>query len=179
MACATASHKPAGCVPGWGDIVPGTTSDHDLVALYGEGTFIEGLDGVFARLYRDAGVTLAVIVNVRAGGLVESVTLEPKFPPSEIIPTVHIAADSAHVHPEVGFGVQDALHLGSTRDEVRANLGEPPPVQGLRADAWLYRAEDLYARCGMMGEVMITFGRDRVNGVAFSAPPTQSGGNPR
>jgi hypothetical protein len=57
------------------------------------------------------------------------------------------------------------FHLGSTKDEVKKNLGEP--VNGNTTDAWRY---DSTCACELGRFFTVHFKNDRIYKVVFSAP---------
>jgi hypothetical protein len=59
--------------------------------------------------------------------------------------------------PREGFGNWHALHLGSSKKDVIANLGEPQEV--LKNEGWLYEST---CSCELPNYLTIVFKNDRV-----------------
>ena len=80
--------------------------------------------------------------------------------------TERAGAASKNLEPNEGFGNWHALRLGSTREEVQANLGPPAQVEG--PDVWVFNAE---CTCEIPQYLTLHFEGGKVRRVVFSAPP--------
>ena len=80
-------------------------------------------------------------------------------------PTEVGEATSKWFNPLENFGNWPGLHLGSTKDEVRKNLGDP--ANGNTADSWRY---DSACACEIPIFFTVYFKNNRIHKVVFSAP---------
>ena len=67
--------------------------------------------------------------------------------------------------PNEGFGNFHALHLGSSKQEVENNLGEPK--RRINKNEWKY---DTTCACEIPEYFIVYFLNDRINKIVFSAP---------
>jgi hypothetical protein len=153
--------------PAWGGIVPGITVERDLITLYGDGLAREDVSGAVTRYYSDADRSVTVVVEVGTDGIVDSVTLI-----SGVVVPEGYDPDSAFISPRVdpaeGFGNYYKLRLGSTRADVKNNLGEPPSAKDMDADpdVWIY-GTDYISDCYGQATMTIRFQGDKVSSVEF------------
>jgi len=155
--------------PAWGGVVPGITEDGDVVAIHGPGLFSDELGHGGGRYYTDVARSATFVVEIGVDHIIESI---------EVISGVHLplgvtSSDTLPVsqrfRPTDGFGNWGELHLGSTRAEVRANLGYPSSLgnEGKDPDLWVYDTDYQNTECYADAGVSIGFEADRIVNVAF------------
>jgi hypothetical protein len=149
--------------PNYAGIVLGVTTDGEVERLLGKGLVVKDEGEDPRRYFIDAKGT----ATLYAVGFTDAVIGELVFESGIAIPPKgRAAATSRWFDPSQGFGNRHALRLGSTKTEVRANLG--PPTSESTEDGWRYDS-----RCMCELEIYFTlyFKNDRVTRVVFSAPP--------
>jgi hypothetical protein len=124
---------------------------------------VKGESGDERRYFIDSKGTATLYTVGFTDAVIGELVLESGV---QIPPKSRSAATSSWFKPSQGFGNWHALKLGSTKEEVQANLG--PPTSESTADGWRYDS-----RCMCELEVYFTlyFRNDRINKVVFSAPP--------
>ena len=171
VACCTASlWAQAGprtvCFPpNWAGIVAGITQDRDVVTLHGRGRYSRALGHAGGRYYSDAQRHMTMTVEIGVYNVIESVSIElgqhgPSGAPLPI---------SRRIDSSEGFGVFDKLKLGSTEEEVRANLGEPTQtrVDSRNTTTWVYQTDYTNTDCYADAEITLAFTNGRVTRVVF------------
>ena len=149
--------------PHFAGIVLGVTTDPEVKRLLGNGLHSKSEGDSGGRYFVDTKGTATLHSVSYTDWVVGELTLEEGV-------TVAVkdrkAATSKWFDPAQGFGNWHALHLGSTKEEVRKNLGAPAPESG--DNSWRYDS-----KCACELEVFFTiyFKNDRINKVVFSAPP--------
>lgn len=154
--------------PHWGGIVPGITEDRDLVALYGKGLFSDQLGHTGGRYYTDKNRSSTLIVGLGVDRIVESVEIRTELtPPVGSLPKE--LGVSPRFDPDSGFGYRHELHLDSSKDQVRSNLGQPHLI--LRSDGevetWQYETDYGNTECYPAAYLEIRFSKDRMVSALF------------
>jgi len=153
---------PPVCWPiSFAGITPGVTTDPQVRRLLGDGVSRKEADAV-SRSYVDAAGSATLRVKSCTDGIVCEVVLEEG---TAVDPSDMRAAASPWFCPSEGFGAWHALHLGSTREEVKENLGEP--ADGSAPDAWRF---DSACVCELPVFFTVYFKNGRIHTVVFSAP---------
>jgi hypothetical protein len=148
--------------PNFAGITLGVTTDSEVQRLLGKGVFHKDEGDTGGRYFVDPKRTATLHVVNYTDAVVGEVTVQEGV---VVKPTKVNAAISKWFNPQQRFGNWHVLHLGSTKDEVKKNLGEP--VKGSTVDAWRYNSS-----CACEIEVFFTvyFKNDRIWKVVFSAP---------
>ena len=143
-------------------ITLGVTTDSEVKRLLGDGVPNQGEVSIGGRSYIDLKQTATLHTLSYTDFVVGEVTLQEGI---AVKPDQVSSATSKWFNPKQGFGNWHALHLGSTKDEVKKNLGAP--VKGSTSDAWRYDS-----KCACELEIYFTlyFKNDRIYKVVFSAP---------
>jgi hypothetical protein len=146
-------------------VVAGTSRDKHVVRLLGKGAHRpKESEGV--RYFIDSSATMTMKVSTFTDGFVGEIALEQGVNAS-LTPRERTQALARNLEPDEGFGNWHALRLGSTREQVRANLG--PPAETTTPDAWVYNAE---CTCELPQYLTLHFKVGKVVRVVFSAPPS-------
>ena len=156
------SLSPVCWPPNFAGITLGVTTDSEVQRLLGKGIFRKDEGDTGGRYFIDSKHTATLHTESYTDTVVGEVTVQEGI---AVKPAEVRAATSKWFNPQQGFGNWYALHLGSTKDEVRKNLGNP--VKGSAVDAWRYDSS-----CACELEVFFTmyFKKDRIWKVVFSAP---------
>lgn len=143
-------------------ITLGVTTDSEVQRLLGNGLFNRNLGDSGGRYYIDSKRTAFLQTVNYTDSIVGELTVQEGV---SIKPSEASVAESPWFNPRQGFGNWHALHLGSTKQEVKKNLGNP--VKGSTDNAWRYNS-----KCACEIEVFFTlyFKNDRIYKVVFSAP---------
>lgn len=143
-------------------ITLGVTTDSEVQRLLGNGVFREDEGDTGGRYFIDSKHTATLHTESYTDTVVGEVMVQEGV---AVSPTEIDAAITQWFNPQQGFGNWHALHLGSTKLEVKKNLGKP--VKGSSKDAWRYDS-----KCACEIEVFFTvyFKNDRIYKVVFSAP---------
>jgi hypothetical protein len=145
-------------------VVAGTSQDKHVVRLLGQGAH-RPRESEGARYYVDPSAKMTMKVSTFTDGIVGEIDLESSvtrtFTKGE-----RIRALTRTLDPAEGFGKWHALRLGSTREEVQANLGSPAEMNG--PNVWVFNAE---CTCELPQYMTLHFSGERVRRVVFSAPP--------
>lgn len=160
------THKPGTfCWPmHYAGIVAGTSQDKHVVRLLGSGANRpREAEGV--RYYIDANATMTMQVATFTDRVVGEIALE-RGVNRTLTKQERTRARSKNLSPHEGFGNWHALRLGSTKDEVLANLG--PPAEAVNGDEWVFNAE---CSCEIPNYMTLHFVDGRIQRVVFSAPP--------
>ena len=140
-------------------IVPGVTTDSEVQRLLGNGVSRDEIDAV-SRYFVDSKRTATLQVRSCTDLIVCEVIVQEGI---AVNPTDISAAISQWFNPHQRVG--PALKLGSTKDEVKKNLGDP--VNDSTTDAWRY---DSTCTCALPVFFTVYFKNDRIQKVVFSAP---------
>ena len=145
-------------------IIAGTSRDKHVVRLLGTGAHRpKESEGV--RYFVDARRTMTMKVSTFTDGIVGEITLEQGVS-ARLTSAERARAVSPYLDQNEGFGKWHALRLGSTREEVQANLG--PPAETPEPDVWVFTAE---CTCELPEYMTLYFHSNKVRRVVFSAPP--------
>jgi hypothetical protein len=113
----------------------GVTSDSDVERLLGKGVGRKNEGDTGGRYFADEGHSATLHVVSYTDSVVGELTLR-----AGVDPAIHAGerkqAESKWFKPADGFGNWHALRLGSSRDEVLKNLGEPK--KRIAANDWRY-----------------------------------------
>ncbi len=145
-------------------IVLGVTTDAQVERLLGRGVFRRDEGDTGGRYFTDMRGTATLHVISYTDYVVGEVTLRAGVDPA-IKSKERQLAPSKWFNPEEGFGKWHALRLGSSKEEVRKNLGQPK--KKLTSDEWRY---DTSCACELPEYFTIFFKDDQVIKVVFSAP---------
>jgi hypothetical protein len=143
----------------------GITTDAEVQRLLGSGVFRKDEGDTGGRYFTDPRGAATLHVVSFTDSVVGEVTITAGLAP-EIKTDERIAAVSKWFNPREGFGNWGALNLGSTKEEVLKNLGEPKIQQ--KNSGWRY---DSICACELPVYFTVFFSGDRVSKVVFSAPP--------
>jgi hypothetical protein len=143
-------------------ITLGVTTDSEVQRLLGNGVFREDEGDTGGRYFIDSNHTATLHTVSYTDRVIGEVTVQAGV---TIKPTDMNAANSQWFDSQQGFGNRHALHLGSTKHEVKENLGEP--VKGSSKDAWRY---DSKCTCEIEEFFTVYFKSDRIYKIVFSAP---------
>jgi hypothetical protein len=143
-------------------ITLGVTTDSEVQRLLGKGLFKQNLGDTGGRYFIDSKRTASLQTASYTDAVVGEVTVQDGV---FISPSEATSAVSPWFNPQQGFGNWQSLHLGSTKKEVKDNLGEP--VKGSSENAWRYDS-----KCACEVEVFFTlyFEDSKIYKVVFSAP---------
>jgi hypothetical protein len=155
--------------PYWAGIVVGFTIDRDAVALHGKGFFTKELGHLGGRYYVDEKRSVTMVMEIGVNHVIDSVkvqrgSLNPKGPgSSRLIPI------SKRIDPKEGFGIWRRLHLGSTSNEVRENLGDPAEIKknSEHSETWTYYTDYKDTDCYADSEVTIGFLNGEIYSIRF------------
>lgn len=140
------------------------TSDSEVERLLGKGVARKNEGDTGGRYFIDEGHTATLHAVSYTDSVVGELTLR-----AGVDPSIHASelrqAESKWFKPTDGFGNWHALHLGSPRDEVLKNLGEPK--KRIAASDWRY---ETICECELPEYFDIVFKDDTVVKVVFSAP---------
>jgi hypothetical protein len=142
-------------------ITLGVNTDSEVQRLLGNGVARKEI-GSAERYFIDPKRTATLHIVSLTDYIVAEVTVQEGV---AVKPAEVDSAITPWFDPLQGFGKWHKLHLGSTKDEVKSNLGEP--VKGSTADAWRY---DTRCACEIEKFFTIYFKDDRIFKVVFSAP---------
>jgi outer membrane protein assembly factor BamE (lipoprotein component of BamABCDE complex) len=146
-------------------VVLGLTKDAQIVRLLGSGAHRPREGHGSVRYYVDPQRKASLRIATFTDGIVGEVTLSEGLPYS-LSATERGRTKSQYFSLSEGFGNWHALNLGSTKQDVLSNLGEPASREG--ADSWVYNA---HCTCELPEYLTIQFNSERVVRVVFSAPP--------
>lgn len=161
------SIAPAGsvCWPlHFSGITLGVTTSSQVERLLGRGVFRRDEGDTGGRYFTDIKGTATLHVISYTDNVVGEVTLRAGVDPA-IRPNERRLASSKWFNPEEGFGNWHALRLGSPKEEVLKNLGQPK--KKLSSEEWRY---DTICACEIPEYFTIFFKDGRVVTVVFSAP---------
>ena len=145
-------------------VIAGTSRDKHVVRLLGKGAHRpKESEGV--RYFIDSRGKMTMKVSTYTDGFVGEIALEQGINAS-LTPRERTRALAKNLEPDEGFGNWHALRLGSTREQVRENLG--PPAETPNPDAWVFNAE---CTCELPQYLTLYFRGGKVVRVVFSAPP--------
>jgi hypothetical protein len=139
-------------------ITLGINTDSEVQRLLGTGISRDEIDEV-SRFFVDPQGSATLHVKSCTDAIVCEVTVQEGI---AVKPTEVSKATSKWFHPLAGFGNWHALHLGSTKDEVRKNLGDP--INGNTTDSWRY---DSACVCEIPTGFTVYFKNNRINKVVF------------
>jgi len=143
-------------------ITLGVTTDSEVQRLLGNGVFREGEGDTGGRYFVDSKQTATLHTEGYTDAIIGEVTIQEgvSLNKSEVKKAI-----SPWFKPEQGFGNWHALHLGSTKQDVKKNLGVPK--KGSTKNEWRYDS-----KCACELEVYFTlyFKNERVYKIVFSAP---------
>ena len=144
-------------------VIAGTSRDKHVVRLLGQGAHRPNeSEGV--RYYVDPGAMMTMKVSTFTDGIVGEISLEQGVDRS-LTKGERGRAVSRRLEPNEGFGNWHALRLGSTREEVQANLGPPTETSG--PGVWMFNAE---CTCELPQYFTLHFEAGKIRRVVFSAP---------
>jgi hypothetical protein len=157
--------KGAVCWPlHFSGITLGLTTDSEVQRLLGEGATRKNEGDTGGRYFIDKRHTATLHAVSYTDSVVGELTLR-----SGVDPALHASevkqAESKWFKPADGFGNWHALHLGSSRDNVLKNLGEPK--QRVAANDWRY---ETICVCELPEFFDVFFKDNIVVEVVFSAP---------
>lgn len=142
----------------------GVTSDSEVERLLGKGIARKNEGDTGGRYFVDDGHTATLHVVSYTDSIVGELTLR-----AGVDPAIHASelkqAESKWFKPADGFGNWHALHLGSSRDEVLKNLGEPK--KRIAANDWRY---ETICECELPESFDVFFKDNTLVKVVFSAP---------
>ena len=168
-ACICFGAKGSLCFPpSWAGIVPGITEDRDVITLYGKGLFSDQLGHSGGRYYTDPKKSATLIVELGVDWIVESVEIRTGLtPPEGSFPKDLVI--SRRFEPDTGFGKWRQLHLGSTQNQVRSNLGEPSEINKLddQTESWVYQTDYVSSECYAEAYIVIRFSEGKIVSVQF------------
>ena len=145
-------------------VIAGTSRDKHVVRLLGKGAHRpKESEGV--RYFIDSRGKMTMKVSTFTDGFVGEIALEQGINTS-LTPRERTRALAKNLEPDEGFGNWHALRLGSTREQVRENLG--PPAETPNPDTWVFNAE---CTCELPQYLTLYFQGGKVVRVVFSAPP--------
>ena len=145
-------------------ITLGLTTDSEVQRLLGDGAARKNEGDTGGRYFIDESHTATLHAISYTDSVVGELTLR-----SGVDPTIHASevkqAESKWFKPADGFGNWHALHLGSSRDDVMKNLGEPK--NRVAANNWRY---ETICECELPEFFDVFFKDNIVVKVVFSAP---------
>ena len=109
--------------PYWGGILAGSSTDREVIKLYGEG-FRTERQGTDVRLFTDLKRASTVVVQFGTDSIVESLTVWGRLEPGLDEPTVEKMV-SPWLERQDPFGGWGSIHFGDSPQQVRENMGEP------------------------------------------------------
>jgi hypothetical protein len=119
-------------------ITVGINDDAEAQRLLGKGVFRPDEGHTGGRYYVDSKRTATLHIVDGVDGVVEELTVRSGINPA-IKPNEQAAAVSRWFNAQEGFGNRGALHLGSTKNDVMTNLGQPK--RKVNADKWEYETK--------------------------------------
>jgi hypothetical protein len=143
-------------------ITVGFTTDSEVQRLLGNGVFRADEGDAGGRYFVDTDHTATLHAVAFTDAIIGELTLQEGI---DVKPTEIDSATSKWFNPKKGFGKWHALHLGSTKDEVKSNLGEP--IINGSINEWRYNTK---CRCELEIFFTIYFRNDCIYKVVFSAP---------
>ena len=144
-------------------ITVGLTNDSQVQRLLGRGVFRPDEGHTGGRYFLDAKQTATLHIEGGVDSVVEVLTLHAGVD-SAIKQSERTAAVSKWFGPQEGFGNWHALHLGSSKDEVAQNLGQPE--NRVNANKWVYETT---CACELPEYLTISFKDGRVSQLELSA----------
>ena len=144
-------------------ITVGLTDDSQVQRLLGRGIFRPGEGHTGGRYFVDAKQAATLHVEGGVDSVVEVLTMHTGVDPT-IKPSERNAAISKWFDPQEGFGNWHALHLGSSKDEVAQNLGQPESK--VNVNKWVYETT---CSCELPEYLTISFKEGRVSRLELSA----------
>ena len=143
----------------------GVTSDSEVERLLGKGVARKNEGDTGGRYFIDEGHTATLHAVSYTDSIVGELTLR-----AGVDLAIHASerkqAESKWFRPTDGFGNWHALHLGSLRDDVLKNLGEPN--KRIAANDWRY---ETICECELPEYFDVLFKDNTVVKIVFSAPP--------
>jgi hypothetical protein len=139
-------------------ITVGINADSEVQRLLGTGISRDEIDAV-SRFFVDPKGSATLQVKSCTDLIVCEVTVQEGI---AVKPTEVSKATSKWFNPLAGFGKWHALHLGSTKDEVRKNLGDP--INGNTTDSWQYESACV---CEIPMGFIVYFKNNRIYKVVF------------
>lgn len=137
---ATSYDVPKGtvCWPlNFAGITVGVNTDSHVERLLGKGVFRPNEGHTGGRYFIDAHKTATLHIVEGVDRIVEEVTVTEGIS-RELKAAERNTAITRWFDPHEPFGKWGGLHLGSTKDDVLSNLGEPQ--QRISADEWQYES---------------------------------------
>ncbi len=144
-------------------ITVGLTTDSQAQRLLGHGVFRSDEGHTGGRYFIDSKRTATLHIVEGVDTLIEELTLSSGIS-RKIAVTERSAAVSKWLDPREGFGNWHALNLGSSKDEVLANLGEPQKRE--TRNKWIYEST---CSCELPEYLTLTFSQDRVSEINLFA----------
>ncbi len=143
-------------------ITLGVTTDSEVQRLLGYGVFREDEGDTGGRYFVDSKQTATLHTEGYTDSIIGEVTIQEgvSLKKSEVKKAI-----SPWFKPQQGFGNWHALHLGSTKQDVKKNLGEPK--KGSAKNEWRY---DTKCACELEVYFTLYFKNERVYKIVFSAP---------
>jgi hypothetical protein len=128
----------------------------------GRGVFRADEGHTGGRYFLDVKSTATLHIVEGVDRIVEELTVRFGVDPA-IKPSERRTAVSTWFEPREGFGNWHALHLGSSKEDVLKNLGEPE--KRLTSNKWLYQST---CGCELSAYLVVSFERGRVIELALS-----------
>jgi hypothetical protein len=145
------------CWPlGFAGVVVGTTDDSQTQRLLGAGVFRADEGHTGGRYYVDPKRTATLHIIEGVDKVIEEVIVSEGIDHTLKANEIHTAV-SRWFDTQQGFGNWHALHLGSSKDAVLENLGEPQ--KKTTGDRWVYETA---CACELPEYLTLTFKRGRV-----------------
>ena len=143
-------------------ITLGVTTDSEVKRLLGNGLYVKQEGDTGGRYFINPKGTATLHVVNFTDTIVGEVTVQEGV---TIAKGQAKTAISRWFNPKEGFGNGHSIHLGSTKDEVKKNLGDPSVESSL--DEWKY-----YSSCACETDTFFTvhFRNNQIWKVVFSAP---------
>lgn len=166
----SSSPSPAGtrkgtvCWPlNFAGITVGVNTDSQVQRLLGKGVFREDEGHTGGRYYVDANSTATLHIVEEVDRVVEELTVAEGLS-HEIKISERASATSKWFDPHEPFGNFHALHLGSTKEEVVSNLGEPQ--KRVNVNNWQYEST---CACEIPDYLTVSFKAGRLIQLELSA----------
>ena|SRR5450755_2331737 len=168
-ASGASSHKDAQprrvCWPlHFAGLTVGLSNDSHMRRLLGDGVFRKNEGDTGGRIIIDSARTSTLHAQFYTDRTIGELTLSRGVEPG-LTKSEQEQAASKYFNPREGFGNWHALHLGSNKDAVLANLG--PPESGGTTDEWTYFTACV---CELDEYFTITFVNGHISKVLFAAP---------
>jgi hypothetical protein len=137
-------------------ITVGLTTDSQLQRLLGHGIFRPNEGHTGGRYFLDTKQTGTLHVVEGVDKVVEDLNVSVGIDPA-VKPSDRDTAVSKWFEPQEGFGNWHGVHLGSAKEDVLKNLGEPQAR--LNPNEWLYQTT---CSCEIPDDLTIVFKEGRV-----------------